>query len=357
MKMRLVVAAVALALVCSAGQRYADAQTNLRVGWCARTLSSAAAPFAIASKMGWFAAEGITVQLLPLPGSTDCVKLVATGEVIASLPSVEPVAIIHAQGVKIRTFYTAYQGNIYGFAVPANSPITRVQDLKGKKIGVISMASAGVLVARALASANGMNPDSDIKIVVAGEGAQTAALIRSNQVDALSQFDTQYAMVENAGVPLRRIETPDLDRFPSNGFIALESSMERNRKELIGLARGYAKGTIFAINNPEAAMRILWEVYPQTRATGKDEATALHDDIRTLEARAVNWKLDKAKAKRWGENVTANYEAYLEFLLKWDVIKQAVPATDIVFNGWLDEIDRFDANQLAAEARAYRYSK
>ena len=41
----------------------AAAQTTLRVGWCARTVSSAAAPFAIAQKMGWFEKDGIKVEL------------------------------------------------------------------------------------------------------------------------------------------------------------------------------------------------------------------------------------------------------------------------------------------------------
>ena len=43
---------------------------------------------------------------------------------------------------------------------------------------------------------------------------------------------------------------------------------------------------MFAIANPEAAIRILWEVFPQTKATGKTEADAMRDDVKTLEARA-----------------------------------------------------------------------
>ncbi len=332
-----------------------QAQTNLRVGWCARTVSSAAAPFAIATKMGWFAKSGITVQLVPLPGSTDCVKLVATKDVDVALPSVEPVAIIRAQGVKIHTYYTAYQGNVYGMAVPEESPIRSIADVKGKKIGVIGMSSGGVIIARATVAAHGMDPDKDVQIVVAGEGAQTAALLNSKQVDVLSQFDTQYAMVENAGVKLRMLDTKDIDRYPSNGFIALEENMGPRKKELVALAQGYAKGTIFAINNPEAAIRILWEVYPQTKPTGKDEATAIRDDIKVLQARAVNWKLDKAGAKRWGENVEANYDAYLAFLVKNGIVKEPVPAKEIITNAWIDEIDAFDQKALAAEAKAYKY--
>jgi NitT/TauT family transport system substrate-binding protein len=203
--------------------------TKIRVGWCARTVSAAAAPFAIAAKLGWLKQEGIDVELVPMPGSTDCVKNVAVKEVDFSLPSVEPLAIGRPQGIKAQVFYTAYQGNIYGIAVPQDSPVKDFADLRGKRVGVISMGSGGVLVARELARAAGLNPDSDISIVVAGEGAQTAAMVRGGQVDALSQFDTQYAMVENAGVKLRLLDTRAIDRFPSNGFLALEDTLRTRR--------------------------------------------------------------------------------------------------------------------------------
>jgi NitT/TauT family transport system substrate-binding protein len=173
-------------------------------------------------------------------------------------------------------------------------------------------------------------------------------------VDALSQFDTQYAMVENAGVKLRLLDTRAIDRYPSNGFLALEETLKSRRQEAVALARGYARGTVFTIANPEAAIRILWEAYPQTRPTGKDEATALRDDTRVLEARIANWRLEKAGVKRWGENSEANYAAYAEFMLKTGVIKQPVEGRDLITNELIEEINRFDAGQVAAEARAYK---
>ena len=330
------------------------AQTKIRVGWCAKTISSAATPFAVAAKMGWNKQDGIEVELVPLAGSGDCTKTVVTKEVLFALPSVEPLAAARPQGVKAKIFYTAYQGNIYGIAVPQDSPVKEFADLRGKRVGVISMGSGGVLVARELARFNGLNPDSDIDIVVAGEGAQTAAMVRGGQVDALSQFDTQYAMVENAGVKLRLLDTRAIDRFPSNGFLALEDTLRTRRKEAVALARSYAKGTVFAIANPEAAIRILWDVFPATKPTGKDEATALRDDTKVLQARAQNWRLEKAGVKRWGENSEANYQAYADFMLKTGIIKQAVTAKELVTNELIDEINHFDAEKIAAEARAYR---
>ena len=336
----------------------AHAQTKLREGICARTVSmGVGSPFAIATKMGWFKQEGLDVEVVPLPGSTDCVKSVATGQLLVTLPSVEPLAIVRPQGIKAKIFYTAYQTNGYGLAVPADSPIQKAADLKGKNIGVTSLASAGVVVARAQVAAAGLDPDRDVNIVVAGEGAQPAALIRSRQIDALSQFDTQYALIANAGVSIRYLDRSQIERFPGNGFLALEESFKTRRKELVGLGRAYAKGTIFTLNNPEAAVRIVYEIYPETRPTGKDEATAVREDVKVLEARMPHFLLEPAGVKRWGESSEVNYRDYIDFLVKWGVLKQKVETSDLITNDLIEEIDRLDAKKVAADAKAYTYAK
>src|SRR4029079_359658 len=114
--------------------------------------------------------------------------------------------------------------------------------------------------------------------------------------------------------------TKDIANFPSNGFIALEERLANNRAEAVAVAKGYAMGTVFAIANPEAAIRIMWEVYPYTKATGKSEADAMRDDVKTLEARARSWRLESVGAKKWGDNIVANYDAYVDFLVKNGVL-------------------------------------
>jgi NitT/TauT family transport system substrate-binding protein len=238
--------------------------------------------------------------------------------------------------------------------VPADSRIQQFTDLKGKTIGVTNMSSAGVIIARAQVAAAGMNPDTDVTIVVAGEGAQPAVMLRNKQVDALSQFDTQYALIEIAGVKLRMLDTRAIERHPANGFVALEETIKSRRKELVGLARGYAKGEVFALANPEATVRMVYEAFPQTKPTGKDEATAVRDDVKVLEARMQHWKLGPAGVKKWGENSEANYRDYVDFMLKWGVIKQKVNSADLITNELVDEINRFDAAKITAEAKAYK---
>jgi NitT/TauT family transport system substrate-binding protein len=128
------------------------------IGLCVRTASAVNATlFAVATKLGCFKQEGTEVELVMFPGSTDCVKNVATKEVLFATPSAEPLAIGRRQGMKAKVFYTAYQGNIHGIAVPADSRIQKIEDLRGKAIGVISMSSAGVIVPRVPAAAHGLD--------------------------------------------------------------------------------------------------------------------------------------------------------------------------------------------------------
>lgn len=303
--------------------------------------------------MGWFKDDGIEVTLVPLAGSSDCVKSVTIKEISFALAALEPKAVARLQGISTKTFYTAYQGNIYQLAVPADSSMHEIADLRGKTIGVISLGG-GVLFAKALISMAGMDPEKDVKFVVAGEGAQTAAMLRSGQVDALCQFDAQYALVENAGIRLRMLNARAIERFPGNGFFALDETLRAHKTDAIALARGYAKGTIFAINNPEAAVRILYEVFPEARPTGKDEATAVRDDVRVLQARMPNWRLEKSGVNRWGESSLTSYAEYLDFLLKWGVIREKVGVKDLVTNELIDDVNTFDSNKIAAMARAYR---
>ena len=318
-------------------------QPSVKVGWCSKTISASAAPFAIALQKGWFAADGLNLDLIAIGSSSDCAKQIAGGTIPFALPSAESTAVLYAQGVKLRYFYTAYQSNIYGMAVPANSAVQTVADLKGSRIGVISPSSASTVIAKLLVREAKLDPDRDITLVVAGDPQQTAALLASGALDALSQFDTHYALVERAGVPLRRLAHPSLDHFPSNGLLALEETLTNNRREAIALGRGYAMGTIYATANPEGAVRALWAAWPSTKPADRDEATALKDAVAMLLSRAPAWQLDRVGAKLWGEHIDKNYQAYLDWLHGNAFINEKVSAKDLLSSDLLKEINAFDA--------------
>ena len=87
--------------------------------------------------MGWFKQEGIEVELVPLPGLDRLREERGhQGSALWRCRASSRSRSCRPQGIKAKFFYTAYQGNIYGIAVPADSPIKKFADLKGKTIGV-----------------------------------------------------------------------------------------------------------------------------------------------------------------------------------------------------------------------------
>jgi NitT/TauT family transport system substrate-binding protein len=62
--------------------------------------------------------------------------------------------------------------------------------------------------------------------------------------------------------------------------------------------------------------------------------------------------LEQSGVKKWGESSLANYDDYIDFLMKWGVVKQKVPATDLVTNELIDDINTFDPAAVVAQARA-----
>jgi NitT/TauT family transport system substrate-binding protein len=118
-------------------------------------------------------------------------------------------------------------------------------------------------------------------------------------------------------------------------------------------------GQVFTMANPEAAVHILWEIFPQTKPTGIDEATALTNEVKLLKARAQSRSLDADKmgVKRWGESVGANYQAYYDWPLQQNMIKQKLDAKDAFTNELIDDLNKFDAAAVRRLLRLTRPSE
>ena len=338
---RLMTAAGAAALtVCLAVP--AMAQSTVRGGWCAKTYNVSMAPFAVAIKKGWFKANNVNIELLSFAGSIDCMRSLATGDVDVALAAPEPLGILSLQGVKARVYYEAYRRNIFGVAVTADSDIKSYKDLKGQTIGVLSMGSVGVHLAKSLVKAAGLNPDTDIRLVVTGEPAQTAILMRRGEGKALSQFDSYYTLIERAGVKLRRLEDPETSQFPSNSWVAMDDTLKNRRADIVGFTKAFAMATEYSIAHPREAIEAVYEVYPQTKPSNKSVEDAVTFDLPLLQDRIHTWKLEEAAHGQWGAVNVEIYQKYMNWLHANGILPGAVDAKNITTNDLIADINAFD---------------
>jgi NitT/TauT family transport system substrate-binding protein len=327
--------------------------TKVKVAFCSKSMNIAAAPFVVASKMGWFRERGIEVELELFGGSTECVQQLATGEVDFANSTADALAVVRDRGVSGKVFYTLTHLNIFSIGVPEDSPIKSIGDLKGKIIGVASMGSTGVLTARAIAAANGLDPNKDLQFAATGEAGQSATLVRGKQVDALCQAAPLFAVLNQLGINMRMLDNSAVASFPSNGLAALDETLKTKRKEAIALGRGYAMGTLFTMENEAAASQIIYELYPESRPTGRDEATSIRIDKAIFDSSLFSMDIDKLGKKYWGENDVQSYADYLKFLKQWKVTKSDIDVKDFVTNDLIPAINEFDRAAVVKAAKEY----
>jgi NitT/TauT family transport system substrate-binding protein len=330
-----------------AGHAALAEETEVRLGWCNPAIDiSAGAPLASAMEFGWFAEKGVKLTIVPLAGSTDCVLNVTTGQVKTAFAAPEAVAIMASKGGAVQYFYTGFNRNMFGVAVPEGSDVKSMADLKGKRIGVFTMASVGVVIARSMAKAAGLDPDSDISIVVSGSPSQSQALLESGEIAAISHWDMIYETIASSGLKMRKLADPAMENFPSNGFVALKSTIEKEPDVLAAVARGYAMGGIFSRDNPEEAARLYFKHFPQARSTGLSLEEDIKRNMPTLTAVVRLWALPAGQEK-WGYSAASQYQAYIDWLKGRGVLEGEIAGERIANNALIDAINDFDEGKAS----------
>jgi NitT/TauT family transport system substrate-binding protein len=332
------------------------APDKIKVLLGSKTWYVAYAPYVVAAEMGYYKDAGVDPELITCCGSTDVAKQIAAGQGDIGAPSPEPVIIgRHPDtGMKVKYVYTFYRENIYKLAVVEGSPIRQITDLKGKSIGVASLGSGAVPAGKAMIKAAGLDPEKDVRFVAIGEGVQAAQAIQQKRVDALSLWDAFYAELETFKLKLTYFDNSAIAKFPSNGLIVRDDDVKPKSKTIAGFGRAVAQGTLFTLENPEAAVRIVWKRYPETKPTGKSDKEALDDGMHVVQSRFHTWKIDNRKTKKWGYNEESEYSEFMDFMLQQGLIKAKVPVSDLLTNQFVSDFNAFDEKKVKDQAKNWK---
>ncbi|WP_406081171.1 ABC transporter substrate-binding protein [Micromonospora sp. NBC_00858] len=240
------------------------------------------AAFAVAKELGYYAEEKLTVETINTDGSVAALQAVASGS--GSVTAADSGSILGAveKNVPVKAVGGLVQNWPWVIAVKPDSTITGGADLKGKKIGVISLASGSAPYARAFVRAAGLDPEKDVELLPVGVGAPAAAALNGGQVDMLALYTQAYTVIENAGTTLKYLPNPDsLTGIRSLSWAV--SSRNENSDVNTRFLRASYKAMLFSAKNPEAAMRIGYKVFPQILA-GQSVESRLAADTASLQA-------------------------------------------------------------------------
>jgi NitT/TauT family transport system substrate-binding protein len=337
---------------CLAPPDAAQAQTKLveQAGYPAPDLSNILN--LIAEQAGFFKEEGLQVEVRFSTGGPQATQITASGGADIGQVTQEPAIEGYDKGIRGKMFYTQFTRLIYHVAVPADSAIQSIADLTGKKIGVSNMASASLVVARSALRHHKVPIEGDtFRPVGLGDGA--VAALRTGQVQALSMWTAAYASMMRAGISFRFLYHPTVAEIGSGGFFASENGLAEKRDSLIKFARAQAKATIFVLENPEATLRIYWKSNPAGRGGGTDEEALKRGLVEMSTVRPV-YSREKLADKRYGFADMAGIQTYIDMFRDEGVIARSIPATELVTNEFVEQINSFDVAKVRALAQNWK---
>lgn len=308
---------------------------------------------AVGEQMGYFEEENLTVDTVNADGSVAAVQAVAGGN--GDITPADAGSIL--AGIQSNVPVTAVGGLVQNWpwqiATLPGSDITSGEDLEGKKLGVISLASGSAPYARAFIRDAGLEPDSDVELLPVGVGAQAAAALTGGDVDALALYGQAYTVIENSGTELEYLDNPDVfDGIRSLTFAASNNAIEEDPEVYERFLRAAYKSMLFAAANPEAAMRMGYETFPSILA-GAPIESRLESDVASLTAwleSATPAEGEPADWSDWGAISDDEWEATQSYTVEAGQIREEIELDRVWDDSLLEAANDFDADAVLQQA-------
>jgi len=192
-----VLAALAIALAPPGMGSIAHAAATLTVGK-ADANASPLLPVNVGDQAGIFAKHGLDVKIADFTGGSKLMQAMAAGSVDIGFSAGPEMAHV-AKGAPVLAVCDEMAPIPFiGIAVPWDSPIQTVAQLKGKKIGISSTGSLTNWLALELARTQGWGPDGVTPVAIGNGAAANIAAFRDHLIDAnIAVTSNIFNMEEN----------------------------------------------------------------------------------------------------------------------------------------------------------------
>jgi ABC-type nitrate/sulfonate/bicarbonate transport system substrate-binding protein len=272
-------------------------------------------PAVVAIRKGYYKDEGLEadkVQMQPaiavkalIAGDVD--YLLAWGSAIrAAVTGVPLKAVV---GMAYRPLHVLI----------ARPDIKTPKDLKGKIIGVDSVAGTVDYLSRVAVRHFGFEPEKDVKIIVSGESPTRLAAIRAGSIDA-TPIDVAFAMkAEDEGFK-RLIYLGDIIELPLSGIAVMDKKLQTQREQVKKVVRATVRGTRFMKQNRAETIQMLSDylhITPSQAAKAYDASINSFTDDGMISDKGVSLDVQLTK-----ERLKMTKDIPLNQLVDWSLVKE-----------------------------------
>lgn len=194
-----------------------------------------------------------------------------------------------SQGEPLVAFWQWIRLGIFGIQARKDRGITKVEDLKGKTIGVLGMASATRYASLMLLARSGLKETDVNMVVLGGGGAAYGPALSRGQVDALGTWDVPKWVVETtAGDPAFRSQLVyfPVDDYQPDVFTTSKKYYDANKDTLVRFLVAMQRANADVAKDIDEAVRITAKYLP---AVGSADPAV---NRKTVEIRAMSLSPD-----------------------------------------------------------------
>jgi NitT/TauT family transport system substrate-binding protein len=254
----------------------ADATDTLRVrlDW---TPWGDQVPFHLAVKKGWYAKQGLDVQLEDGNGSVSTVQIVGNGDYELGHASLATMAIARSKGLQVKAVAGFIRQNDIGLMIGKDTGVNSPKDLKGKKLTFTAGSLETPFLDRFI-SAGGLTRD-DLELTNV-DAANKGTLYMSGRVDGAFSSAPFMQPIFDRQRPTKTIKFSDYGlEFPSFGLFATEATIAAKRDQIRKFASVTAGAWQYILNGHEAeGVQAIMEARPQAKL----DPQVLLDQIKIL---------------------------------------------------------------------------
>ena len=165
-------------------------------------------PLSLAERLGYFADEGLKVEILDFAGGAKSLQAMMGGSADVVSGGFDHVLVMRARGQKLKAFVLqiATPAISLGLAKKHTAKFRSPKDLRGMKIGVTAPGSSTHAFVNHLLASVGLTSD-DVSIIGVGSGPGAAAAMQAGHLDAIANIEPTITLLENSGTIQVIVET------------------------------------------------------------------------------------------------------------------------------------------------------